>query len=242
MRLRRTFLPSTRPKSVTLQRSVGTAGKRPAAPSASTRESSPTPGVQQLLRLQATVGNGVLADMIQTPSMELQRDGLVQQGLEWIKGKFETEKELDKQLEQGLDRTATVFKAAKLAVEAQEVTQASLKQAQSYGELAEKFEKAAGNAGKIIALKENLLLLGEFKAALADAEKVDLSRDGEAGAAKLFKLIAVGGKIGKKVFPPPFDQYFDFLSQMKNLENVARAWKPDRPGGPHSEQWEQLDK
>lgn len=82
----------------------------------------------------------------------------------------------------------------------------------------------------------------EFTKAFKEAKDVDLSRDGPDGAAKLFKLMAVGGKIGEKVFPPPFNSYFTFLAQMHGLENVGRVYGGDPLDQPaYRDQARQID-
>lgn len=187
-----------------------------------------------VLQLQRQAGNRAVSGL-------LQRKGMWDYGVDWIKGKFSGEESLDEQLKTGLERAATVFRAAEEASTLGGMTGESLARAKAYREAADAFGKAAENAGNIIKVKEYLGLFIEFKHALDEAEDVDLSVDGEDGARKLFALMAAGGKIGKKVFPPPFDAYFDFIAQIKNLENVARPWQPDRAGGPHSHMWDQIE-
>jgi len=188
----------------------------------------------QVIALQRQVGNRATIQV-------LQRKGMLDYGVDWVKAKFSGEESLDEQIKTALERASTVFAVAAEAATLGGMTEETLKHAKAFGEAAEAFEKAAGTGEKLIKVKDYVTMFVEFKQALDEAKGVDLARDGEAGAKKLFDLMAAGGKIGKKVFPPPFDTYFDFISQFKNLQNVARPYHPDRKGGPHSDQWDQIE-
>lgn len=204
-----------------------------AAPVAATGPAMAAP-VAQVMALQRQAGNRATVQA-------LQRKGMFDYGVDWVKAKFSGEESLDEQIKTALERASTVFAVAAEAATLGGMTEESLKQAKAFGEAAEAFEKAAGTGEKLIKVKDYVTMFVEFKQALDEAKDVDLARDGEEGARKLFDLMAAGGKIGKKVFPPPFDTYFDFISQFKNLQNVARAYHPDRKGGPHSDQWDQIE-
>jgi hypothetical protein len=171
------------------------------------------------------------------PAIQRQEEGSSNSGLvgdvvDWVKEKFKSKKEetADTEIAAGLDRAAKVYKAAALV-------EHDVERAEAYRETAEKLEAGSQNADKIIDAKEYISLILEFRKALKEAEPVDLSKDGPEGAKKLFDLMAVSGKLGKKIFPPPFNSYFDFLANMKNLENVGRAY--GRPQG-SQEMWDQV--
>jgi hypothetical protein len=190
-----------------------------AGSSAETRGRRPTDSA--LLRLQAAAGNRAVARLV-AGQRQLQREGLIDSGIEWIKEKFhkETEKDLDEQLVDGMSRTARVLSLAAAA-------ERDVEKAEAYAKAAEQFKGGAESGEKIVNAKEYVELVIEFIKALKEAKDVDLSRDGPEGAAKLFKLMAAGGKIGEKVFPPPFNSYFKFLAQMHSLENVGRVYGGD---------------
>jgi hypothetical protein len=157
--------------------------------------------------------------------------GLIRDIADWVKEKFKSKETLDAEIATGLGRASKVFQAAELA-------EPDAERAKIYHEISEKLELGVQNAEKIINVKEDISLAIEFNKALKAAEPVDLAKDGPEGAKKLFDLMAVSGKIGKKFFPPPFNAYFDFLAQMKNLENVGRVMS--RPHG-DPEMWKQVE-
>jgi hypothetical protein len=143
---------------------------------------------------------------------------------------------LDEQLVWGLKKAGERFETASTMVKDNDELR------DKFAETAAKFKEGAEAGEKIEKAKEWAELLIEFKKAVAEAEDADPTT--EAGTTQLFEVMHIGGKIGDKALPAPLNTYFKLLSNedFTKLSNVKRVFTPDRPDGPHGEQWKQKDK
>jgi hypothetical protein len=148
--------------------------------------------------------------------------------VEKVKGKAKDEvmpdsDDIDKQLVWGMKTAAKRFEFASGLVKGDDEQAKHLKE--SLSETAEKFKSGAETGEKIVNAKEWGELLIEFGKAIEEAADADASTP--AGARKLLELMHVGGKLGKKAFPPPLNVEFEFLANAQFVDafmNVGDAY------------------
>jgi hypothetical protein len=185
----------------------------------------------EIAKLDPQAVPGADAEVPSRPAVTPEKKSMLGRAEEWVvdkvKEKVLGEGKPDEDIKKAMANVSTVFEQASDAVELSD--KESFERRAAFKELGKKFKEGAETGEKLIKFKEYAELSEEFLKAVEEAKAADPTT--VEGTRALFKVMNVGGKLGKKAFPPPLNVEFDFLANpmFMNLVNVKEALDPMSP-------------